>query len=110
MFVSKSIAAVATLAILAGCAAYADEMHLTSSEYDTVVSACEVGLPMFPVESDFGYSTGQFALPISGDSGKVNSALIISEDALLDIPECRANVEFAIAERDAESSEQSSAS
>lgn len=84
--------------------ANAQEVVLTAAEQSVVSNACEIGLPLIPVESDFGYETGQYALPITEAGGEVNSALILSEDSLRSIPECRAEIDHLVAERRADES------
>lgn len=107
MLVSRLTLSAAAAMLIAG-AANAEEFQLTSSEQATVVEACELGLPLIPVESDFGHQTGQFALPISNTDGDVRTALIIEETSLQAIPECRGEVEAAIAERERERDTRSS--
>ena len=98
MFVSR-LAIVSTIAAsFAAGTAFADGLQLTSAEYSSVTEACEIGLPLFPVESDFGHETGQYALPISDENGNVHSALIVDETALQDIPACRGEVETMVAQ------------
>lgn len=98
MTVSRMILAALSVGFVASGPALADEFHLTSAEKATVTQACETGVSLIPVRSDFGHDTGDFALPISEENGDVRSALIISRSALKEIPECRADVE-AIAEQ-----------
>ncbi len=81
-------------------AAFAQEAQLTDAEFATVTEACSVGLPLIPVSSDYGYDTGEYALPISQTDGEVHSALIVSAAALRDIPECKAEIEAMTAEND----------
>ncbi|RIJ29712.1 hypothetical protein [Henriciella mobilis] len=100
MAVSRLSFSALILAALTTGVAQADSMKLTSAEHETVVQACELGLPFIPVESDFGYQTGQFALPVSDDGGDVHSAIILEEASLRTIPECKGEVEDAIARRD----------
>ena len=69
------------------------DARLTQVEQETVTQACRIGLPLIPVESDYGYETGDYALPLSESDGEVHSALILRESALRDIPECRAEIE-----------------
>ena len=92
---------IAGLTLSAG-AAGAQDAQLTPVEQQTVTEACEVGLPIVPVESDFGYETGEYALPLHQSDGEVHSALIIQESELQDIPQCRAIVEKHIAKRQEE--------
>ncbi|MEQ8556902.1 MAG: hypothetical protein RIB03_01165 [Henriciella sp.] len=108
MIVSRLVIAAATSTLLFAGAAQADDIRLTSAEYTTVAKACETGLPLIPVESDFGMRTGQYALPISEDDGDVHSALIVDEASLRTIPECSAEVEDAIAEREQDSERRAS--
>lgn len=91
--VSKLLAAAA---ILAGSATYAhaDMVELTAEEVSQVTQACEVGLPLIPVSSDYGYDTGEYALPLASQDGNVNSALIVSATALKQIPECKAEIDM----------------
>ncbi|WP_084418405.1 hypothetical protein [Henriciella litoralis] len=89
--------AVATASLAMSGFAMAQDVSLTSAEQDMVSDACRVGAPLIPVQSDFGYETGEFALPIQSDSGDVNSALILSAQSLRDIPECKAEVDDLIA-------------
>ncbi|MGB3627744.1 MAG: hypothetical protein WA989_18100 [Henriciella sp.] len=91
----------ASFAFTGALTASADMIELTSAEKGEVSQACKIGLPLIPVASDFGYETGQFALPISGQDGEVRSALIVSETALEEIPECKAEIE-AFAEHSTE--------
>ncbi|WP_084399774.1 hypothetical protein [Henriciella aquimarina] len=105
MTVSKTIiSALAGLTIMTGAAA-AQEVQLTSAEQKTVTDACRVGLPLIPVESDFGHATGDYALPLSEDNGEVHSALIVSETDLRKIPECKAEIDNAIAGREDENAD-----
>ena len=98
MFVSRLAAISAIAATLAAGHALADQVRLTSADQTSVTQACELGLPLFPVESDLGQETGQYALPISDENGEVHSALIVNETALQDIPACRGEIEKMIAE------------
>lgn len=95
-------AAAAAFLMIAGPAFAEAKVHLTAAEQATVTDACRVGMPLIPVASDFGHETGEYALPLSEADGAVHSALIISETALRDIPECSAEID-AIAEREGES-------
>ncbi|MEQ9317382.1 MAG: hypothetical protein RLN72_16140 [Henriciella sp.] len=92
----------ASVAMLGAMSASADMVELTSAEKIQVSQACKIGLPLIPVSSDYGYETGEFALPISGQDGEVHSALIVTGDALQDIPECKAEIE-AFADNSSES-------
>lgn len=92
----------ATVATLGAMSASADTVELTSAEKMQVSQACKIGLPLIPVSSDYGYETGEFALPISGQDGEVHSALIVTGAALQDIPECKAEIE-AFAENKSDS-------
>lgn len=108
MIVSRLFTAgAATVCLMAGVA-QAEDFTLTSAERETVVHACQLGLPLIPVESDFGNNTGQFALPIADRNGEVHTALIVEEASLRGIPECRAEIEDAVARRDEESDTRSS--
>ncbi|GGB62297.1 MULTISPECIES: hypothetical protein [Henriciella] len=90
-------ALIVTMAIFSGAmAANADPAELTEVELTQVTEACEFGLPLIPVSSDYGYDTGEFALPISERDGEVHSALIISAAALQDIPECKAEIDALV--------------
>ena len=101
MTISRIIFATVSAGLMAAAPAFADKVHLTAAEKATVTDACETGITLVPVQSDFGYETGDYALPISGRNGEVHSAMIISETALRDIPECRVNIEaLADSERD----------
>ena len=100
MIVSRfSVSALALAALIPGVA-QADPLNLTPAQHETVVQACELGLPFIPVESDFGYQTGQFALPVQDAGGDVHSAIILEETSLRTIPECRGEVEDAVARRE----------
>ncbi|WP_300376894.1 hypothetical protein [Henriciella sp.] len=98
MTVSRMILAALSAGILASGPALAGEVHLTSAEKATVTQACETGISLIPVRSDFGHDTGNYALPITEDNGDVRSALIVSQSALNDTPECKMDVD-AIAEQ-----------
>ena len=93
------IAALALLGI-AGAAAADAKVELTAAERTEVADACRSGLPLIPVQSDFGYETGEYALPLSSDGEEVNSAFILSADALRDIASCSATLEQAEAATD----------
>ncbi|MEM5517059.1 hypothetical protein WNY37_08855 [Henriciella sp. AS95] len=91
---------VAAVALFTGAAAAnAESVALTEVELTQVTQACEVGLPLIPVSSDYGYDTGEYALPLSEGDGEVHSALIVSATVLENIPECRAEID-AFADRE----------
>ena len=93
---ARFLAAASMAGTIAGFA-NADMVELTSEEVSQVTQACRIGLPLIPVSSDFGFDTGEYALPLSGQNGDVHSALIVSETALREIPECKAEID-ALAE------------
>ena len=99
MAVYKKIAYVSAAFAMSAGAALADEVRLTAAEQATVVDACRVGMPLIPVESDYGYATEEYALPLAEENGDVHSALILSAAVLKDIPECKAEVESLAAQR-----------
>ncbi|WP_147372291.1 hypothetical protein [Henriciella barbarensis] len=90
----RSLAIVAATALFAA-PAIADRVHLTAGEMSDAETACRSGLPIIPVEVDSGVETGQYALPLKGEGGEFNSALILDEETLDALPECRARVEQA---------------
>lgn len=93
MTISKMIAvSCVAVASIAGMAS-AQQVELTAAEQATASRACQVGMPLIPVESDYGYDTGEYALPLSEADGGVHSALIISAAVLRDIPECKVEIE-----------------
>jgi len=100
MAVSRLFFSASVLAALTTGLSHADPVKLTSAEREAVGQACELGLTLIPVESDFGYQTGQFALPVRDAGGDVHSAIILEEASLRTIPECRGEVEDAVARRD----------
>ena len=92
--------AVRSLAIVAAAAffaapAIAERVHLTAAEMSEAETACRSGLPLIPVEVDTDVEVGQYALPLKDESGEFNSALILDEETLDALPECRARVEQA---------------
>ncbi|HIG23054.1 MAG TPA: hypothetical protein EYG02_12240 [Henriciella marina] len=87
--------AIVTAASLFAAPAIAERVHLTASQMSDAETACRSGLPLIPVEVDTGIETGQYALPLKGESGEFNSALILDKQALDALPECRARVEQA---------------
>lgn len=93
MLVQKIIASASAGFLIGAGAALGDEVQLTAAEQTSVTDACRLGLPLIPVESDYGYETGQYALPIATEDGQVNSALIVNEAVLEGIPECRAEIQ-----------------
>lgn len=90
----RSLAIVAAAAFLSA-PAIAERVHLTAAELSDAETACRSGLPLIPVEVDTHVETGQYALPLKGESGEFNSALILDEETLNALPECRARVEQA---------------
>lgn len=93
--IQKTIFAAFAFAAASGAALSEPAVELTSSERIEVSKACKSGMPLIPVQSDFGYETGEFALPISQDGGEVNSALILTSDVLKEISGCSVIVEDA---------------
>lgn len=87
--------ALVTAAALFAAPAIAERVYLTAAEMSDAETACRSGLPLIPVEVDSGVETGQYALPLKGESGEFNSALILDKEALDALPECRARVEQA---------------
>ncbi|RIJ33227.1 hypothetical protein [Henriciella algicola] len=90
----RSLAIVAAAALFAA-PAIAERVHLTAAELSDAETACRSGLPLIPVEVDTDVEVGQYALPLKGESGEFNSALILDEETLDALPECRARVEQA---------------
>ena len=90
----RSLAIVAAAALFAA-PAVAERVHLTATERSDAETACRSGLPLIPVEVDSGVEIGQYALPLKGESGEFNSALILDEETLNALPECRARVDQA---------------
>ena len=90
----RSLAIIAATTLFAG-PAIAERVQLTAGEMSDAETACRSGLPLIPVEVDSGVETGQYALPLQDESGEFNSALILDEQTLNALPECRARVERA---------------
>ena len=90
----RSLAIVAAAALFAA-PAIAERVHLTAAELSDAETACRSGLPLIPVDVDTDVEVGQYALPLKGESGEFNSALILDEETLDALPECRARVEQA---------------
>jgi hypothetical protein len=86
------LAAVAAFATATGPGT-AQAIQLTAAERLEVSQACRTGLPLIPVQSDYGEETGEYALPISEDGGEVNSAFILTEGMLRSINDCKFAVE-----------------
>tara|TARA_R110000868_G_scaffold401496_1_gene677007 strand:+ start:621 stop:950 length:330 start_codon:yes stop_codon:yes gene_type:complete len=81
----------ATAAALVGiaCSASAEDLTLVAEQVSYAQSACEHGSELVPVISDYGYDTGEYAIPEFGDNGEVLSAVILRLEVLRQIPECK---------------------
>lgn len=88
----------ASIALAFASLANAQEVQLTSAQRVEVSNACRSGLPLVPVESDLGFETGEYALPILGEGGEVSSAWILSEETLREISSCRLKIDDVASE------------